>query len=48
MLTDDMANKAVRAGRKMIGLTGVSLVYGLTWLINGENFLDYLVFLEGL
>lgn len=45
-LTNDRANKAIRLGRKMIGLNGISLSYGLTWLINGERFLDYLEFLE--
>lgn len=45
-LTDLQATKAIRVGRKMIGLVGRSLRYGLSWFMRGDRFLDYLEFLE--
>lgn len=46
-LSSAVATRAVRLGRKMIGLTGKTLVFGLTWIMNGERMLDYLECVAG-
>ena len=40
------AVRAVRVGRKKIGMVGKSLKYGLTWMMKGDRFLDYLEWAE--
>ena len=40
------AIRAVRVGRKKIGMTGKALRYGLTWMMRGDRFLDYLEWAE--
>ena len=46
-LSAEVATRAVRLGRKMLGLTGKTLVFGLTWLMNSERMLDYFEFMMG-
>lgn len=46
MITQDVATKCVRLGRKFIGAGGRSFLFGLTWIVNGERMLDYLEFLD--
>lgn len=44
-LTALQAIKATRVGRKMLKMKSKSLRYGLTWLVDGKNFADYIDFL---
>lgn len=39
------AIKATRLGRKMLGMSGKDLHYGLTWVISGGEFMRYLRFI---
>lgn len=41
-ITQDMANRAVRMGRKLLGIDRVDLIYGLTWLMDGYKFVQYI------
>ena len=47
MLTDHEAIRLVRLGRKYLGLTGKTLIYGLTWFMDCERVLDYLEVIGG-
>lgn len=44
---NDVAVRTVRLARKMMGLTGKVLRYGVTWMINGDRFMDYLEWTTG-
>lgn len=46
-LTDEVAIRLVRLGRKMLGMVGKTLVFGLTWIVNAERVLDYIEWAEG-
>lgn len=39
--------KMVRFGRKMVGLKGKTLMFGLTWIMDAERALDYLEVIQG-
>lgn len=45
-LTEQEGIALVRLGRKMLGLSGKTLVFGLTWIVNAERVLDYLEYLQ--
>lgn len=44
---NEVAIRAVRVGRKMLKMSGKTLVFGLTWLINSETLLNYLEIVLG-
>ena len=46
-LSEQEGKTLVRLGRKMLGLKGKTLVFGLTWIMNAGRLLDYLEFLQG-
>ena len=46
-LSEQEGKSLVRLGRKMLGLKGKTLVFGLTWIMNAGRLLDYLEFLQG-
>ncbi len=46
-LTEREGVRLVRLGRKMVGLKGKTLTFGLTWIMNAERVLDYLEVMGG-